>query len=59
VALRSPAGPEGHDLQRGRAAAYPEYGQAHRLRLVGQLLKAGLTTPLYYTSLDGFDTHLD
>jgi len=39
-------------------AKYPEYyGLARRLRLIGQLIKAGLTTALYYTHLDGFDTH--
>ncbi|MBI1914278.1 MAG: DUF1501 domain-containing protein [Planctomycetes bacterium] len=37
---------------------YPEfYGLARRLRLIAQLIKAGLTTRLYYTQLDGFDTH--
>ena len=38
--------------------AYPDfYGLARRLRLIAQLVKAGLTTPIYYTHLDGFDTH--
>jgi uncharacterized protein (DUF1501 family) len=37
---------------------YPEfYGLAQRLRLIAQLIKAGLTTSIYYTQLDGFDTH--
>jgi uncharacterized protein (DUF1501 family) len=37
---------------------YPEYyGLAQRLRLIAQLIKAGLTTMLYYTQLSGFDTH--
>jgi uncharacterized protein (DUF1501 family) len=37
---------------------YPDfYGLARRLRLIAQLIKAGLTTPIYYTHLDGFDTH--
>jgi uncharacterized protein (DUF1501 family) len=40
------------------AAGYPDgYGLARRLRLVAQLIKAGLSTALYYTQLDGFDTH--
>jgi uncharacterized protein (DUF1501 family) len=48
--LRNPAG----------AAGYPEgYGLARRLRLVAQLIKAGLSTAIYYTQLDGFDTHSD
>jgi uncharacterized protein (DUF1501 family) len=37
---------------------YPEfYGLARRLRVIAQLVKAGLSTPIYYTHLDGFDTH--
>ena len=48
-------------LQQGGSAdkaPYPEfYGLARRLRLIGQLIKAGLTTAVYYTHLDGFDTH--
>jgi uncharacterized protein (DUF1501 family) len=38
--------------------AYPEfYGLARQLKLISQLIKAGLSTPIYYTQLDGFDTH--
>jgi uncharacterized protein (DUF1501 family) len=48
-------------VQRDQPAAkapYPEfYGLARRLRLIAQLIKAGLTTTIYYTHLDGFDTH--
>jgi uncharacterized protein (DUF1501 family) len=37
---------------------YPDYyGLARRLQLIAQLIKAGLTTSIYYTHLDGFDTH--
>jgi len=46
--------------QDGSAAKveYPDfYGLARRLRLIAQLVKAGLSTPIYYTHLDGFDTH--
>jgi uncharacterized protein (DUF1501 family) len=40
------------------AGGYPEfYGLARRLRLVGQLIKAGVQTSIYYTQLGGFDTH--
>jgi uncharacterized protein (DUF1501 family) len=40
------------------SSGYPEgYGLARRLRLIGQLVKAGLTTSIYYTRLGGFDTH--
>jgi uncharacterized protein (DUF1501 family) len=39
---------------------YPEYmGLAKRLELIARLIKAGLSTPIYYTQLDGFDTHAD
>jgi uncharacterized protein (DUF1501 family) len=36
---------------------YPESVLGRRLRLVAQLLKAGLSTSVYYVQLDGFDTH--
>jgi uncharacterized protein (DUF1501 family) len=45
----------------GRAsnsATYPEFFPlAQRLRLIAQLIKAGLTTSIYYTQINGFDTH--
>jgi uncharacterized protein (DUF1501 family) len=42
----------------GNAGSYPEfYGLSRRLRLIAQLIKAGLTTSIYYTRLGGFDTH--
>jgi uncharacterized protein (DUF1501 family) len=46
-------------MRQGAAATgYPEfYGLARRLRLVAQLIKAGLQTSIYYTQLGGFDTH--
>ncbi|SIO58793.1 Uncharacterized conserved protein, DUF1501 family [Singulisphaera sp. GP187] len=41
-------------------SSYPEsLGLARRLRLVAQLIKAGLSTSIYYTALGGFDTHAD
>jgi uncharacterized protein (DUF1501 family) len=40
------------------SASYPEfYGLARRLQLISKLIKAGMTTAIYYTHLDGFDTH--
>ncbi len=45
---------------RGQAASarYPDNnGLGQRLRLVAQLIKAGLGTSIYYTQLGGFDTH--
>jgi uncharacterized protein (DUF1501 family) len=38
-------------------ARYPDYDLARRLRSIAQLIKAGLQTSIYYTGLDGFDTH--
>jgi uncharacterized protein (DUF1501 family) len=44
--------------ERGTNTGYPEfYGLARRLRLIAQLIKAGLQTSIYYTQLGGFDTH--
>lgn len=45
---------------RGKAASarYPDNNAlGQRLRLVAQLIKAGLGTSIYYTQLGGFDTH--
>jgi uncharacterized protein (DUF1501 family) len=48
-------------LRAGPASAgkYPEYGLAERLKLIAQLIQAGLTTPIYYARLGGFDTHVN
>jgi uncharacterized protein (DUF1501 family) len=44
--------------QGGAAEGYPDFfGLARRLRLIAQLIKAGLETSIYYTQLGGFDTH--
>src|SRR5439155_4769626 len=39
------------------AAAYPDYGLAHRLREIALLIGADFGARVYYTSLGGFDTH--
>jgi uncharacterized protein (DUF1501 family) len=41
----------------GPGPAYPPFGLARRLRVIAQLIKAGLTTSIYYTQLGNFDTH--
>jgi uncharacterized protein (DUF1501 family) len=42
----------------GVGGNYPEFfGLARRLKLIAQLIKAGLQTSIYYTQLGGFDTH--
>jgi uncharacterized protein (DUF1501 family) len=44
--------------QKSSGSSYPDfYSLARRLRLIAQLVKAGLSTSIYYTHLDGFDTH--
>ncbi len=45
--------------QETTAGGFPEYGLARRLALIAQLIKAGLSTSIYYTELDGFDTHVN
>ena len=35
---------------------YPPLGLGRRLSLVSQLIKSGMSTSIYYTQLDGFDT---
>src|SRR5262249_1101689 len=44
-------------LASGSGTDYPASGLARRLRVIAQLIKAGLTTSIYYTQLGGFDTH--
>jgi uncharacterized protein (DUF1501 family) len=43
--------------QAGKKSNYPDFGLARRLELIAQIIKAGFGTRIYYTSLDGFDTH--
>ena len=39
------------------AVDYPQTDLARKLRIVAQLINAGLNTRIYYVTLDGFDTH--
>jgi uncharacterized protein (DUF1501 family) len=39
------------------ATNYPNYGLARRLEVMARIIKAGFGTRIFYTSLDGFDTH--
>jgi uncharacterized protein (DUF1501 family) len=44
----------------GQDAGYPAfYPLAQRLKLIAQMIKAGMQTRIYYTELGGFDTHAD
>ena len=36
---------------------YPATGLGQRLANIARILKAGFSTPIFYTTLDGFDTH--
>jgi len=36
---------------------YPDSTLGNQLRLVGQFLRAGFSSSIYYTEIDGFDTH--
>jgi uncharacterized protein (DUF1501 family) len=38
-------------------AKYPSFALARRLELIAQIIKADFGTRIFYTSLDGFDTH--
>jgi uncharacterized protein (DUF1501 family) len=48
---------EGLNKGDGAKSSYPNFGLARRLELIAQIIKAGFGTRIYYTSLDGFDTH--
>jgi uncharacterized protein (DUF1501 family) len=39
------------------SVSYPETELGQKLRIIAQLIDAGLTTKIYYVQLDGFDTH--
>lgn len=41
------------------SVAYPATPLAEKLKRVAQLIDAGLSTRVYYVTLDGFDTHSD
>ncbi len=42
----------------GGGATYPATELARRLRLVAQMIQAGLETPVYYAVQRGYDTHI-
>ncbi len=43
--------------QYASSIAYPDTELGKKLRVVAQLIDAGLSTRIYYVQLDGFDTH--
>lgn len=47
-----------HALESEKSAVqYPNHNLARKLQNIAQLIDAGLSTRIYYVSLDGFDTH--
>ncbi len=48
---------EALDGQKTGKVTYPNFGLARRLELIARIIKAGFGTRIYYTSLEGFDTH--
>jgi uncharacterized protein (DUF1501 family) len=58
ISYASGARLEGIARANDTGSSYPEfYGLARRLKLIAQLIKAGLRTSIYYTQIGGFDTH--
>lgn len=57
TALTSSRRVQGAVRQRGSSSDYPRTTLGEKLRGVGQLIRAGLATRIYYVTLDGFDTH--
>jgi uncharacterized protein (DUF1501 family) len=45
------------DKDKESKTTYPNFGLAKRLELIARIIKAGFGTRIYYTSIDGFDTH--
>ena len=45
------------DKDKGSKTTYPNFNLAKRLELIARIIKAGFGTRIYYTSIDGFDTH--
>jgi uncharacterized protein (DUF1501 family) len=48
---------EGIAQKKQNGPRYPNFGLARRLELIAQIIKADFGTRIFYTSLDGFDTH--
>ncbi|HEY2157625.1 MAG TPA: DUF1501 domain-containing protein [Isosphaeraceae bacterium] len=48
---------EALDKDTGSKTTYPNFNLARRLELIARIIKAGFGTRIYYTSIDGFDTH--
>jgi uncharacterized protein (DUF1501 family) len=57
VAYQSSQGLESVADVTGPKMAYPATGLGQRLANIARILKAGFPTPIFYTTLDGFDTH--
>ena len=42
---------------KGTGVTYPGSGLGQRLSSIARIIRAGFPTPIFYTTLDGFDTH--
>ena len=45
------------DYKKGGSQGYPQTGLANRLKLIARLITGGVPERVFYTSIDGFDTH--
>ena len=43
--------------EKGAGVEYPGSGLGQRLSSIARIIRAGFSTPIFYTTLDGFDTH--
>lgn len=57
VALETSHRLDGLSNDRKNEFDYPETNLGRNLGVIGKLIGSGLSTRIYYTSLDGFDTH--
>ena len=48
---------ESAGMQYKPSTEYPDSGLGQKLQTVAKLVNSGLTTPVYYVRIDGFDTH--
>lgn len=44
-------------MKKQATSEYPDSGLAKKLKAVSQLIRSGLSTPVYYVQINGFDTH--
>lgn len=57
VALETSHRLEGVSKKQNKEFNYPQTGLGKNLSVIAQLIESGLATRIYYTTIDGFDTH--